>query len=73
MVIFFFVIVCRMAKIVAGSSNLIPFSAFFLFQHDLLFNRCTSWQYCRIYGLDLPILHPGRQPARRGEAPLRCM
>ena len=56
-----FDVVCRMAKIVAGSLNLIPSSVFFpLIQTRFIFHVCTStpWQYCRIYGLYLPILHP---------------
>ena len=54
-----FVIVCRMAKIVDGSLNLIPYSVFFLFiQTRFFLDICTLWQGCRIYGLDLPILHP---------------
>ena len=37
-----FVIVCRMAKIVAGLLNLIPSSVFFLFiQIRFIFNVCT--------------------------------
>ena len=49
-----FVIVCRMAKIVGDSLNLIPSSVFFLFiQVRFIFNVCTRWQYCcRICGLD---------------------
>ena len=44
-----FVIVCRMAKIVAGVLNLIPSNVFFLFiQTRFIFNVCTPWQYCRI-------------------------
>ena len=50
-----FVIVCRMAKIVAGSLNC--FLSLYS-QTYIIFNACTPWQCCRIYGLDLRILHP---------------
>ena len=55
-----FVIVCWKAKTVAGSLYLIPSTSFFFLfiQTLLIFNVCNPWQYCRIYGLDLPILHP---------------
>ena len=54
-----FVIVCRMAKIVSGSLNLIPSIVSFLLilKHELHL-ICTPWQCCRSHGLDLPILHP---------------
>ena len=53
-----FVIVCRMAKIVAGPliQNLIASSVFFLFiQRRFIFNVCTPWHHwCGIYGLGMP-------------------
>ena len=67
-----FVIVCRMAKFVAGSLELIPvFSLFirarFIFNaprgNTVAFTHFTvplssTVAFLRIYGLDLPILHP---------------
>ena len=31
---------------------------FLFIQTRFIFNEYTPWQYCRIYRLDLPILHP---------------
>ena len=37
-----FIVVCRIAKKVSGSSNLIPSSVFFLFKHNLFFHACLA-------------------------------
>ena len=48
-----FIIVCRMAKLVADSLNLIPVFSFSSFKHD--FFSCTHRQYGCMYRLDLTI------------------
>ena len=67
-----FVIVCRMAKFVAGSLNLIPVFPF------SSFNAIYFWWYplaalCRIYGLDLPTssVIAGMREAKAGVSPPR--
>ena len=49
-----FVIVCRMAKIVAFSLNVIPSLVFFSSFSNMTFSVCTPWQCYRIHGLRLP-------------------
>ena len=70
-----FVIVCRMAKIAAGSMNLIPSSVVFLFiQTRSIFNVRTPWQYCRVHGLDLLNTYSvimGMRGAKTGVSPPR--
>ena len=62
------VIVCRMAKLVAGSLNLIPE---FCFESTTIYFLCT--QSCRIYGLDLPTPSEiiGMRGAKAGVSPPR--
>ena len=50
-----FVIVCRMAKLVAGSLNLTLVFSFPSFKRD--FFSCTPWQYCIAFTASI-CLHP---------------
>ena len=73
-------IVCRMAKNVAGSLNLIPCIVFFLFilKKDLFLMHVPlgstvafTASICLYYILELrACAEPNRPPARRGEAPI---
>ena len=72
-----FVIVCWMAKFVAGSLNLIPVFLFLLIETRSIFDG-TPWQYCVVFTASI-CLHPRqlracaeprRASARRVQAPL---
>ena len=52
-----FVMICRMAKYLLWSMGSDSIVFFVFIQTRRIFNVCTPWQHCRIYGLDLPI-HP---------------